>query len=449
MTLPRFFSPLRRCSARVAAVVSCAALVACSRGGTSVDEGPPEPSDLPGGVYELAGITQSLGSDDLEPLRSIVSTARFVALRESTHTSAGFYQAKLRLIRFMVQQMGFRVVLFESNWQEGLAATRYVETCAGTPEDAVAALFPVWRDANVRDLLRWMCDWNVSHPADRVTFLGFDVQEPWRVAPGVRDFVQRAAPAEVARTEPLFRCLGASHASNQFFVSQEYREHVAGNRNTAAHQQCMSGIAEMEAWIDANAPALQGATSATAVEEARLMLVSLRGWQDQLWIPDPGGYQGRDFGMAAAIQRLHALHTPGKKAVIWAWNWHIARRYEEVRGFDDDPQRVIPRQGARAMGGFLTDAFGADYLPIGLIGYDVQINSGGVTPPLQTHAESVERRLHDLGRPYLLVDLRQPLPQTLLPAGPTWRVSQEWGDPYRQFGALVYMHYSAGMTYVQ
>jgi erythromycin esterase-like protein len=449
MTLARFFASLRRRFACVAAVAFCAVLAACSDGGTSVDEGPPEPSDLPAGVHDLVGITTTLGNGDLEPLRGIVGTARFVALGESTHTSAGFYQAKFRLIRFMVEQMGFRVVFFESNWLEGLAATRYVETCAGTPEDAVASLFPVWRDAHVRDLLRWMCDWNLAHPGDRVTFLGFDVQEPWRVAPALREFVQRAAPAEVARTEPIFRCLGASYSSNQFFLSQEYRDHAAGIRNTAAHQECMAGIAEMEAWIAANSPALQGATSVTAVEEARLMLVSMRGWEDQLWIPEPGGYQGRDFGMATAIQRLHALHTPGKKAVIWAWNWHIARRYEEVRGFDDDPQRVIPRQGARAMGGFLTDAFGADYLPIGLIGYDVQINSGGVTPPLQTHPESVERRLHDLGRPYLLVDLRQPLPQTLLPPGRTYRVSQEWGDPYRQFGALVYLHYSPGMTYVK
>ena len=224
--------------------------------------------------------------------------------------------------------------------------------------------------------------------------------------------------------------------------------HVEGRRDAAAHAQCIDGITALEAWIAANASSLQGATSAAAVEEARLSLVALRGWQDQLWVPDPGGYQARDQGMATLFRRLLALQAPGKKAVIWAWNWHIARRYEEVRGFDDDPARVVPRQGARAMGSFLHDALGPSYLPIGLVGYRVEINSGGVAPPLQTHPLSVERRLHDLGQPHLLVDLRQPVADTLLAPGRTYQVSQEWGDPYRQFGALLFLEYSPAMTYV-
>lgn len=448
MKLLRSLSPPRPRAVAMAAGALCAGVVACSDGGTPIDGGPPPDPGIPAGVHVLDGVSPSLLDGDLEPFRQIVGATPFVALGESTHTSAGFYQAKARLIRFMVEKMGFRVLTFESNWLEALPATRYVASCTGTPEDAVATLFPVWRDGSVRDLLRWMCEWNRAHPGDPVTFLGTDVQEPWKVAPALRDWVQRAAPGQVARTAPLFLCLGASYPNNSFFLSQEYRDHMAGIRNTAAHQQCLAGIAEVEAWIAANAPALQGATSAAAVEEARLMVVSLRAWEDQLWIPDPGGYQGRDFGMATLTRRLHALHTPGKKAVIWAWNWHIARRYEEVRGFDDEPNFVVPRHGARAMGGFLSDAWGADYLPIALIGYDVAINSGGVTPPLQTHSQSVERRLHDLAADYLLVDLRQPL-QTLLPAGRTYRVSQEWGDPYRQFGALVYLEHSPAMTYVR
>ena len=179
------------------------------------------------------------------------------------------------------------------------------------------------------------------------------------------------------------------------------------------------------------------------------MLVSLRAWQDQLWVPDPGGYQARDSGMAELLRRLHALHTPGRRTVVWAWNWHIARRYEEVRGFDDDPERHVPRQGARAMGSFLHDAFGADYLPIALIGYRVEMAAGAINPPLPNHPLAVERRLNALDRPYLLVDLRQPVGDTLMVPGRTYAVSQEWGDPYRQFGALLFLRHSPPMVFVQ
>jgi erythromycin esterase-like protein len=284
-----------------------------------------------------------------------------------------------------------------------------------------------------------------------VTFFGFDVQDPWKTGPAARAFVRRAAPADaalLARAEGLLRCLGAAAGSDEWFRSQQYRDHAEGRRDAAAHGACLDAIAGVERHLADDAAALERATSPAEVEEARIALASLRAWEQQLWVPDPGGYQARDQGMAELFRRLLALRAPGRRAVIWAWNWHIARRYEEVRGFDDDSLRAVPRQGARAMGSFLHEALGAAYLPIGLVGYRVEINSGGVAPPLQTHPLSVERRLQALRRGYLLVDLRRPVADTLLPAGRRLQVSQEWGDPYRQFGALVFLEHSPPMTYV-
>lgn len=428
-----------------AAGVLCAALLACSSGGNGTPVDPEPPVTLPTGVHELAGIDESLPYTDLEPFHNIVGNTRFVALGESYHTSAGFYQAKGRLIRFMVEQMGFRAVMLETPWLEALPATEYVRSCTGTPESALASLNPVWRDINVREMLRWLCDYNRTHPTDPVTFFGFDIQEPWRTVPALRQFVQQAAPGEVARTEPLLRCLGATHANmKEFFLSQQYLDVVEGRRDAAAHAQCVGGIVDVESWIAANQAALQAASSAAAVEEARIALISTRAWEDQLYVPDPGGYQARDQGMAQTLLRLHALHTAGKKTVVWAWNWHIARRYEEVRGWNDDPAAVVPRQGARAMGGFLHDALGADYLPIALIGSRVQIRNG-TSPAVTENPLAVERRLHQLGREYLLVDLRQPPGASLLPPGQTYLLSHEWGDPYRQFGALLFLEYSPPM----
>ena len=449
----------RRMSSRTAWLVTnliCVLVMGCSSDGDSVVEpepspppAAPDPDPLPIGVYKLTGTNPDFSYVDLDPLRRIIGSARFVALGESTHTSGGYYQAKARLIRYMVEQLGFRVVTMETPWLEAAAAERYVATCAGTPEDALRSLNGVWRDTNVRDLLRWLCEYNRANPADPVTFFGFDIQEPGLSTDHVRQFIDAAAPGEEGRGEPLLNCLGAPYlVLADFYRSQQYRDLLGGQRDAAAHDACIAAISDLEAWIASNAVVLQTATSAAQVEHSRLALVALRAWENQLWVPNPGGYQARDYGMAELLRRLHALYTPNRKTVIWAWNWHIARRYEEVHGFDDDPQAPVSRQGARAMGGFLHDAYGNDYLPIALIGYRVEINSGGVTPPLQVHPESVERRLHDLGWNVLLVDLRQPLPESLLPVGGTFRVSQEWGDPYRQFGALLFLDYSPPMSYV-
>jgi erythromycin esterase-like protein len=408
--------------------------------------GPEEKPDLlPARIYALDGLSPTLPPDDLAPFRQMVGNTRVVALGESTHASVGFYQAKYRLIRYMVEEMGFRIVTFETPWLAALPATRFVETCEGGAHDAMRGFFQVWRDATVRNMLQWMCDYNKAHPNDKVKFYGMDIQEPWNSVPALEAFVSRSAPDQAGRVDPLRRCLGGSARNDSFFVSTEYRDLVEGRRNFAAHDDCIRGITEMEAWISANQSALQAATSMTDVEEARLSLVAIKAMEDQLWIPDPGGYQGRDRGMAELTRRLQQLHAPDKKMIVWAWNWHIARRYEEVRGFDEDPERVVPRQGARAMGGFLSDAYGSNYMPIALIGYHVG-QAFGTQPPLQVNPLSIERRLNDLGQPYLLVDLRQPLPDTIAVPGRTYRISQEWGDPYRQYDGLVFLSLSNAAT---
>jgi erythromycin esterase-like protein len=431
-------------------LLTAALLLSACVGGDGPGEPPIEPPPgLPAGVFQLDGIAETLPHTDLEPLRGIIGNARFVALGESTHTSRGYYQAKYRLIRYMVEQLGFRALAFETNWLESQPAARYVASCTGTPEAALASLNGVWHDASVRDMLRWLCQYNAAHPADPVTFIGFDIQEPWFSAPAIEQFVTRAAPSEIARTEPLRRCLGAS-ARNllDFMQSQQARDLQAGRRDAAAHDACINGIAALESWIDANAGVLAAATSPADVEEARVALIGLRAWEDQLWVADPGGYQARDQGMAQTLLRLQALHAPGRRTIVWAWNWHIARRYEEVRGFNDDPAAHVPRQGARAMGSFLHDALGADYLPIALIAYRIEMIVGATnTPPIPTSTQAVEKRLHDLGRDYLLVDLRQPIPGPLLPPG-TWQISQEWGNPYRQFDALLFLDFSPRMEFL-
>jgi hypothetical protein len=66
--------------------------------------------------------------------------------------------------------------------------------------------------------------------------------------------------------------------------------------------------------------------------------------------------------------------------------------------------------------------------------------------PLETNPLSVERRLNDLGKEHLLVDLRQPLPDTISVPGRTCRVSREWGNPYRQFDGLIFLRFSNAAT---
>ena len=412
---------------------------------------PPIPtlSQIPEGIHVIDGISGTLGYSDLAPFGQIVGDATVVGLGESTHMSGGYYQAKERLIRYMVEQLGFRIVTFESSWMEARAAEEYVRSCTGSAEQATRSLLIVWRDTAVRDLLRWLCEYNQSHASDPVTFFGFDVQEPWKSAPAIDAFIKTWAPGEAARSQPLYSCLGASTASSltTFHQTQEAKDHYAGNRNATKHAQCLAGITDVEQWLEQNAASLTASSSARRVEETRLSLMGLRAWEEQLWLPDPAWYEVRDRAMANMMLRLRALEAPGKKMAVWAWNWHVAWRYDDVRGFDDDAARTLNRQGGRSMGGFLRDSLASSYRPIALVGYQVQTYGGG-QDPIPTNGQSIERWLNHFDEDYLLVDLRQPVAGGLIAPGTKYQLSREWADPYQQYAALFFLAHSPAMTLV-
>ena len=130
------------------------------------------PEAIEPGVYPLSGVEPTPSTEDLGPVGDLFGSAAVVALGESVHTSGGFSKAKVRLIRYLIEEHDYRVVAFESPRTDAEVTGAYVETCAGTPNSAIANLFGVWANEATVGLLEWMCDWNQSHPSDPLTIRG-------------------------------------------------------------------------------------------------------------------------------------------------------------------------------------------------------------------------------------------------------------------------------------
>jgi mono/diheme cytochrome c family protein len=114
--------------------------------------------------------------DDLRLLRHVVGRATVVGLGESTHGSHEQFGLKHRIVRFLVERMGFRTLAFEDDFASGVALDTYVVTGHGDPSELVASMSsPFWNSAEIIDLLRWLRSYNVEHPNDPVRFLGTDV----------------------------------------------------------------------------------------------------------------------------------------------------------------------------------------------------------------------------------------------------------------------------------
>jgi len=384
---------------------------------------PPVGNPVLPGIWSLRGNDPESADDDLEPLKGIIGKASVVGLGESMHTSGGFYRMKHRIFRFLVEEMGFRAFAIESPWIAADQVAAYVQSCDGAPEDALKGLFGVWQSAEVRDMVQWTCEWNRSHrkAKDKISFFGFDIQQPQDDGPALSAFLERTG---LAADSPLMAafvdCAGLSFAE------------ISG----ATYAQCTGDLQQIDDYLQQNATAITRKTSKQSLAIAKVNLAGLRAWEDEVYYyhSDPvRSSNARDQGMASVFGALRAVRAPKAKTVIWAHNAHLAKG------------RIGLKQ---PMGTFLAQSLGGSYADFALAAHEVDIDwlnvgCGLFEPP---SLDSVEELLHALAEPALLVDLAFPgttdpyIPPRLLGLGYFLTI------PQQSYNGIIYLDVSPKMT---
>lgn len=145
----------------------------------------------------------------------------------------------------------------------------------------------------------------------------------------------------------------------------------------------------------------------------------------------------RDYGMAYVFNTMRQLAFPRARTVIWAHNTHIARQSRNVFPYE-------------SMGSHLGRWLGPNYVSIALTAAEADIDwlsFGCQTERFAVSPNAVERRLRDLGEPYLLVDLDPPGGgPTFFQRGAPQVLGGSRAFPNEHYDALVYLEHSPSMT---
>ena len=120
-------------------------------------------------AMELASIDPETPLDDLEPLRELIGDARVVALGEGAHFIEEFWTLRRRLVRFLREELGFRLIAAEFDLGEGEALAGWLSD-PSDPRDlrevSVGAA-----DWGMATTAHWLRGWGVPLG---VRFVGLD-----------------------------------------------------------------------------------------------------------------------------------------------------------------------------------------------------------------------------------------------------------------------------------
>ncbi|MBS1875150.1 MAG: erythromycin esterase family protein [Acidobacteria bacterium] len=275
--------------------------------------------------------------DRLEPFDQAVGDARVVGLGEAVSGSKETFEAKLALLKYLVEQKGFSVLALESSWPAAEALDRYINAGEGGDEASLEELnlWP-WYIAEARQAVRWMRSYNQSRGARPALHVApIDAQASGPAARRVLDFLKKHSPADqgaaavaYAQTSALESNRGGVKDSTGRTAAKEAGDIIAiFDRKREEFTRASS----VEAWRDAR-------HAAATVFQSTSMLITGQ------------SYLYRDSVLASNVAWLATDAYPAAKIVVWSTNIHV----RSGRGLSEE----------YGMGTVLRDRFGAGYFSV-------------------------------------------------------------------------------------
>ncbi|MCK7622416.1 erythromycin esterase family protein [Streptomyces sp. RS10V-4] len=325
---------------------------------------------------------------DLEPLRDLVGGARVVALGESSHQIREFGLLRHRILRFLVQELGFTVYAMEYGAAEGRAVDAWVQGGPGDIDDLLAPRHGgsgtgadgtggadegagpgtraggLGQPAECRDTLRWLRRHNGA-AARPVRFVGCDIP----MAGGSLAPVLEPVAAYLATVDPAAlrfvdtaREVAGPIAGGTVMVPAYARlglDPAVQDRLTTALARLLARFTDLrEVYTErsgraAYETALSDVRAAATTDRAqRAMAEALAG------APDSLQFAGRERYLADTLLEFLQRSGSGTRVVLVGHNAHIQRSANQA----DGPLAVT------TMGNLLARALGTDYVPIALTG---------------------------------------------------------------------------------
>ncbi|WP_459503466.1 erythromycin esterase family protein [Bacillus sp. C1] len=118
-------------------------------------------------------------NEDLSFLKQTLQDKRIVLLGESTHGSTEMNQSKVRMIKYLHEEMGYDVIAFESGFAEANAVYQNLDNL--TAEQAMKkAIYGVWHTEDVEELFQYIKE--QKEKGTPLILTGFDIQIPWNAS---------------------------------------------------------------------------------------------------------------------------------------------------------------------------------------------------------------------------------------------------------------------------
>ena len=381
------------------------------------------------GVTEFRTSPERITDAELSALlKARVAAADVVALGETVHGSSEMLRAQARLIRYLVENHGFRLVVWENPARRSLELTQWVSSCTkvGSRPPVEVLYMPTPSDVAFLD---WVCGFNRAHPADPIVFRGMDVWDrPWEHYANIRTLGARAGidppllkriegcPAQGSSSWAEVHATLAEVQSNRKFLPAADYEACRAALTAVLDAARRSGLEKRQKRDPAADDAFELAISASTI-------LGWLGFYNYNWSDDILSWNARDRAQGTNLALLMEKHDAAR-AVVSAHTSHAShnRSPADWWGFGDIKSGIH----------FFSAMTGKVVFSIAFTAYEASGTQGHWSLPVARN--SLDKKLHDAGHTLSFFASNAPF----LKEYPKWWIqNQNYPGPYESGVELV------------
>jgi erythromycin esterase len=289
---------------------------------------------------------------DLEPLGALFDNVEVVLLGEATRGDGTTFEAKARLVRFLHEQKGFDVLVFECGLFDCHRAWQAIRSGRDARSALDRVLFPLYVDSQQFQSLLDLV--NRYARTDRpLEIAGIDSQ-----------LGSQSLNALIAGlTEALAGCPGRQRLLSAESLDEVWQitRHVAAGSYTSGQEALPTRAVRrrLDQTLDRMSELLACPGRTTTPDSSshdrafwQQVLANLRGaikltWKLDLWDPsdsmDPAIHNLRDGQMVDNLLWLKRHSYPGRKIIVWSLTLHLARDLAKLETGDSETQKRFSR----------------------------------------------------------------------------------------------------------
>lgn len=128
-------------------------------------------------VHPLNSDLSADNMNDLHFLNDVLSSKSIIGLGEASHGTREFYRQKGRIVKYLVQELNYRMLALEATSEKVEPINQYLQEGSGDLKTILKSL-GLYNSQEMYQLLVWLMDFNKTRQ-DKVLIIGVDRQEFW------------------------------------------------------------------------------------------------------------------------------------------------------------------------------------------------------------------------------------------------------------------------------